>query len=76
MGPSSQLIGEDIVGDPVSHHEVLLHHLQEQLQEDHVSTGTGDRAGGGSLPEAGGRTPELGAVNMCTFITGAGPGLL
>ena len=76
MGPSSQLIGEDRVGDPVSHHEVLLHHLQEQLQEDHVSTGIGDRAGGGSLPEAGGRTPELGVMDVYTFFMGTGPGLL
>ena len=32
-----RLVGEDVVGDLVSHHEVLLRRLQEEPQEDHVS---------------------------------------
>lgn len=52
----------------MSHHEVLLCRLQEQLQEGHVSTGTGDRAGGGSLPEAGGRSPKPGAADLCALL--------
>ena len=54
------------------HNEVLLRRLQEQLQEDHIATGTGtgDRVRGGSLPEAGSRTPKLRAIDLCTFFKG------
>ena len=37
LGHVRRLVGEDVVVDLVSHHEVLLGRLQEELQEDHVS---------------------------------------
>lgn len=59
VGHISRLVSEDVISDPVSHHEVLLCRLQKQLQEDHVFSDSKHRESDGGVPE-----PEL-LIHQC-----------
>lgn len=74
-GHHSRPVGEDLVGDPVSTMKCFSAVCRTSSGKTTYLQGRG-QGGRRVTAGAGGRTPELGAVDGCAFFSGAGPGLL